>query len=139
MRWMAKPACTSTNSPTAASGSSTGVVPASRPSTRSEAADRCATLLVRGLIVGSLRLALAAAGLARARYEQIRFAEAVAIAEEALAVVGDGVPEAVPLRLARLLRVETVVGTAGIDRHGAAAMVTVAAAEEIQRAGRDWT
>ena len=53
-------------------------------------------------------LALAAAGLARARYEQIRFAEAVAIAEEALAVVGESMPEAVPLRLARLRGIEGV-------------------------------
>ncbi len=53
-------------------------------------------------------LALASAGLARARYEQIRFAEALAVADAALAVVGDDLPEAVPLHLARLRGIEGV-------------------------------
>ena len=53
-------------------------------------------------------LALASAGLSRARYEQIRFAEALEIAEAAIVVVGEDRPEAVPLRLARLRGIEGV-------------------------------
>ena len=53
-------------------------------------------------------LALASAALSRARYEQIRFAEALAIAEEAIGVVGRDSPDAVPLLLARLRGIEGV-------------------------------
>ena len=53
-------------------------------------------------------LALASAALSRARYEQIRFAEALAIAEEAIGVVGPDGPDAVPLLLARLRGIEGV-------------------------------
>ena len=56
----------------------------------------------------SRELALAAAALSRARYEQIRFAEALAVADAAIAVVGEDLPEAVPLRLARLRGIEGV-------------------------------
>jgi class 3 adenylate cyclase len=57
---------------------------------------------------GRRELALAAAGLARARFEQLRFAESLDIAEAALAAVGTGRPEAIPLRLARLRGIEGV-------------------------------
>ncbi|MGZ6271207.1 MAG: adenylate/guanylate cyclase domain-containing protein [Candidatus Limnocylindrales bacterium] len=52
--------------------------------------------------------ALAAAGLSHTRYEQIRFAEALDIAEAALAQVGQEGPEGVRLRLARAHGIEGV-------------------------------
>lgn len=73
-------------------------------------------------------LALASAGLSRARYEQIRFAEALAIAEEALAVVGVDLPEAVPLRLARLRGIEGVSNDYATVHHESGAVLEAALA-----------
>jgi hypothetical protein len=59
-------------------------------------------------VIARREVAVSAASLSRARYEQIRFAEALQVAEAALAIVGEDEPEAIRLRLARLRGIEGV-------------------------------